>query len=118
MSPSWKKQGFMLGPLCNQTVKGAMSLPTHARANENKLEKLARLFQNLWEILEGCFYLSKSQPTFDSLQSFVLRIILWWLQKNFLALFWNCLPIEFFYVDLKCPVISGLLLVAIVMAES
>ena len=61
----------MLGPLCNQTVKGAMSLLTHTRANENKLEKLAR------EILEGCFYLSKSQPTFDSLQSFVLRIVLW-----------------------------------------
>ena len=32
----------------------------------------------LSEILEGCFYLSKSQPVFDSLRSFVLRIVLWW----------------------------------------
>ena len=43
-----------------------MSPLTHARANENKLEKSARLFGILLEILEGCFYLSKSQPSFDS----------------------------------------------------
>ena len=52
---------------CN-IVKGAMSPNTHARANENKLEikKTAQLFQVVSEILEGCFYLSKSQPSFDS----------------------------------------------------
>ena len=27
---------------------------------------LGRLFQVMSEILEGCFYLSKSQPSFDS----------------------------------------------------
>ena len=33
---------------------------------KTNLKKLARLFQVLSEILEGCFYLSKSQPLFDS----------------------------------------------------
>ena len=43
-----------------------MSLLTHARVNENKLEKVSATFQVLSEILEGCFYLSKAQPLFDS----------------------------------------------------
>ena len=43
-----------------RVLKGAMSPHTHARANENKLKKSARLFQVVSEILEGCFYLSKS----------------------------------------------------------
>ena len=38
---------------------------------------LTRLSQVLSEILEGCLYLFKSQPSFDSQQSFVPRIILW-----------------------------------------
>ena len=31
-----------------------------------KLRKVAQSFQVLSEILEGCFYLFKSQPSFDS----------------------------------------------------
>ena len=41
--------------------------PTRMREPmKTNLKKLARLFQVLSEILEGCFYLSKSQPSFDS----------------------------------------------------
>ena len=54
-----------------------MSHNTHARANEDKLEKDGPTFVGdfgrlLWkaqvvsEILEGCFHLSKSQPSLDS----------------------------------------------------
>ena len=66
----------------------------------------------LSEILEGCFYLTKSQLSLDSWRSFVLRILLWWLQKNCLALFWNCLPVEFF-----TWIFSVLLSAAVVMVE-
>ena len=55
-----------LGIFTTNKVKGAMSPHTHARANENKLGKVGPSFQVLSEILEGCFYLSKSQPSFDS----------------------------------------------------
>ena len=47
-------------------VKGVMSPPAHVRANKNKLENVAPIFQVLSEILEGCFYLFQSQPSFDS----------------------------------------------------
>ena len=47
------------------------------RTTLKKSGKSARLFQVVWEILEGCFYLSKSQPSFDTQRSFVLRIVLW-----------------------------------------
>ena len=41
--------------------------PTRMREPmKTNLKKLACLFQVLSEILEGCFYLSKSQPSFDS----------------------------------------------------
>ena len=41
--------------------------PTRMREPmKTNLKKLARLFQVLSEILEGCFYLPKSQPSFDS----------------------------------------------------
>ena len=41
--------------------------PTRMREPmKTNLKKLARLFQVLSEILESCFYLSKSQPSFDS----------------------------------------------------
>ena len=41
--------------------------PTRMREPmKTNLKKSARLFQVLSEILEGCFYLSKSQPSFDS----------------------------------------------------
>ena len=41
--------------------------PTRMREPmRTNLKKLACLFQVLSEILEGCFYLSKSQPSFDS----------------------------------------------------
>ena len=41
--------------------------PTHMREPmKTNLKKSARLFQVLSEILEGCFCLSKSQPSFDS----------------------------------------------------
>ena len=39
---------------------------------ENNLNELGQFFQALSEILEGCFYLFKSQPSFDILRSFVL----------------------------------------------
>ena len=41
--------------------------PTRMREPmKTNLKKLACLFQVLSEILQGCFYLSKSQPSFDS----------------------------------------------------
>ena len=41
--------------------------PTRTREPmKTNLKKSARLFQVLSEILEGCFYLYKSQPSFDS----------------------------------------------------
>ena len=33
---------------------------------QKKLRKVAQLFQVLSEIMKGCFYLFKSQPSFDS----------------------------------------------------
>ena len=58
-------------------VKGAMSSVAHARANENKLETVGPTFLSSVGDFEGCFHLFKSQPSFDSWQSFILRIILW-----------------------------------------
>ena len=41
--------------------------PTRMREPmKTNLKKMAQLFQVVSEILEGCFYLSKSQPLFDS----------------------------------------------------
>ena len=41
--------------------------PTRMREPmKTNLKKTAQLFQVVSEILEGCFYLSKSQPSFDS----------------------------------------------------
>ena len=41
--------------------------PTRMREPmKTNLKKTARLFQVLSEILDGCFYLSKSQPSLDS----------------------------------------------------
>ena len=52
-----KKRGCLKG-LCH---------PTRMREPmKTNLKKSARLFQVLSEILAGCFYLSKSQPSFDS----------------------------------------------------
>ena len=40
--------------------------PTRMREPmKTNLKKTAQLFQVVSEILEGCFYLSKSQPSFD-----------------------------------------------------
>ena len=64
-SITWSKALGSL-PKDKAAVKGAMSPHTYARAKKTNLKKLARLFQVLSEILEGCFYLSKSQPSFDS----------------------------------------------------
>ena len=48
---------FVLKGLCH---------PTRMREPmKTNLKKSARLFQVVLEILEGCFYLSKSQPSFD-----------------------------------------------------
>ena len=41
---------------------------------ENTLKKLGQSFQVLPEILEGCFYLFKSQPPFHNYRSFVLSV--------------------------------------------
>ena len=41
--------------------------PTRMRElMKTNLKKTAQLFQVVSEILEGCFYLSKSQPSFNS----------------------------------------------------
>ena len=51
---------------CNLCLKG-LSHPTRMREPmKTNLKKSGRLFQVLSETLEGCFYLSKSQPSFDS----------------------------------------------------
>ena len=47
-------------------IKGAMSPRRMREPMKTNLKKSARLFQVVSEILEGCFYLSKSQPSFDS----------------------------------------------------
>ena len=47
-------------------VKGTMSPHTHARANDNKLEKFGPTFSSCVGNFGDCFYLSKSQPSFDS----------------------------------------------------
>ena len=50
----------------NLPLKG-LCHPTRMREPmKTNLKKLACLFQVLSEILQGCFYLSKSQPSFDS----------------------------------------------------
>ena len=50
-----------------ESVLKGLCHPTRMREQmKTNLKKLARLFQVLSEILEGCFYLSKSQPSFDS----------------------------------------------------
>ena len=51
----------------SQTMLKGLCHPTRMREPmKTNLKKSARLFQVLSEILEGCFYLSKSQPSFDS----------------------------------------------------
>ena len=52
-------------------IKGALSAQARELV-ENNLNELAQFFKVLSEILEACFYLFKSQPSFDSLRSFVL----------------------------------------------
>ena len=47
-------------------LKGLCHLTRMREPMKTNLKKSARLFQVLSEILEGCFYLSKSQPSFDS----------------------------------------------------
>ena len=50
----------------SSTLKG-LCHPTRMREPmKTNLKKTAQLFQVVSEILEGCFYLSKSQPSFDS----------------------------------------------------
>ena len=50
-----------------QRILKELCHPTRMREPmKTNLKKLARLFQVLSEILEGWFYLSKSQPSFDS----------------------------------------------------
>ena len=51
---------------CNLCLKG-LSHPTRMREPmKTNLKKSGRLFQDVSEILEGCVYLSKSQPSFNS----------------------------------------------------
>ena len=76
------------------------------RANENKLEKVGKV---LLEILEGCFYLVKSQPSIVFIWlnlshllivSEVLYqevIVLWWLQKNFFCLIFKLFALGIFW---------------------
>ena len=53
----WQKKHVLKG-LCH---------PTRMREPmKTNLKKTAQLFQVVSEIVEGCFYLSKSQPSFDS----------------------------------------------------
>ena len=47
-------------------LKGAMSHNTHARANENKIEKDGPTFSSCVGDFGRLFYLSKSQPSLDS----------------------------------------------------
>ena len=49
-----------------EKFKGAMSHNTHARANANKLEKDGPTFSSCVGDFRRLFYLSKSQPSFDS----------------------------------------------------
>ena len=53
--------------LAQTAFKGGLCRPTRMREPmKTNLKKTAQLFQVVSEILEGCFYLSKSQPSFDS----------------------------------------------------
>ena len=60
----------MSGPLCQSILKlllKGLCHPTRMREPmKTNLKKTAQLFQVVSEILEGCFYPSKSQPSFDS----------------------------------------------------
>ena len=87
-------------------IKGALSAQARELV-ENNLNELVQFFKVLSEILEGCFYLFKSQPSFDSLRGFVLWTVLWWLQKTFFAIFFKLFALGIFQVDLQCPPISG-----------
>ena len=53
--------------------------PWHMREpiKTNKLENVGKTFSCSVLGLERCFHLFKSQPSFDTQRSFVLRIILW-----------------------------------------
>ena len=61
-----RRSVVFLGPIRRSDLKG-LCHPTRMREPmKTNLKKLACLFQVLSEILEGCLYLSKSQPSFDS----------------------------------------------------
>ena len=47
-------------------LKGLCHTTRMREPMKTNLKKTAQLFQVVSEILEGCFYLSKSQPSFDS----------------------------------------------------
>ena len=48
------------------SLKGLCHTTRMREPMKTNLKKSAQLFQVVSEILEGCFYLSKSQPSFDS----------------------------------------------------
>ena len=59
-------RAIAVDPLSGCVLKG-LCHPTRMREPmKTNLKKTAQLFQVVSEILEGCFYLSKSQPSFDS----------------------------------------------------
>ena len=62
----WWLKNVKVEPRLTSRLKG-LCHPTRMRElMKTNLKKTAQLFQVVSEILEGCFYLSKSQPSFDS----------------------------------------------------